>query len=120
MQFRSITLWRMLLGVKMTKNKPDPLDEFVVERTPPGATQLTGEYAHPKYYTTTLYDDDGKLVDDGNLEDVARSYWEEFVEPGVAQELEDRLALLETDDYYPNPVRFTPMEDLTDGQDDEE
>lgn len=102
----------------MKDKKKSVLDECIIEVCPPKVTLLTGKDAHPKHYTTTLYDENGKLIDDGNLEEIERSYWEEFIEPDRAKELERRLTLLETDDYFPAPHQFEPMEDH-DGADDE-
>jgi hypothetical protein len=100
------------------EKKKSALEECIVERHPPKATMLTGKDAHPRNYTTTLYDENGKLIDDGDLEEIERSYWEEFVEPDIARELERRLTLLETDDYFPRPHLFEPME-APDGTEDE-
>lgn len=104
----------------MTSKKRTVLEECTVEVQQPRVLEVfkDNSKAHPKHYTTTLYDENGKLVDDGDLEEIEDSYWEEFVEPEIAGELIRRLILLETDDYFPRPHLFEPMED-TDGTQDE-
>jgi hypothetical protein len=62
-------------------------------------------------YTSTLYDDKGKLVDDGIDLDTDHVYWETFIDPKQARELERRLALIESEDFDWQNTTFTPMED---------
>jgi hypothetical protein len=95
----------------MSSNKKSVLDSCVVSRQAPKASQLTGKDAHPRNYTTTLYDENGKLIDDGNLRELERSYWEWFVDPKQAAELKRRLALVESPNYIPGSEQFLPMEE---------
>jgi hypothetical protein len=60
-------------------------------------------------YTTTLYDKKGKLLDDGIDLETDKLYWESFIDPKQAAELERRLALIESEDYQQED--FQQMED---------
>lgn len=100
----------------MASSKHPATDECVVHVQPPLASQLTGKNAHPKDCTTTLYDEDGKLLDDGiDVDDNDTSYWEWFVDKKQARELKRRLAIVESPDYIPGSEVFISMEEL-DGQ----
>lgn len=103
----------------MANNKQSVLESCVVSRQAPLASKLTGKDAHPKNYTTTLYDENGKLLDDGDLRAQERSYWEWFVDPKQAVELKRRLALVEAPDYIPGSEQFLPME-VPDGEAEDE
>lgn len=103
----------------MANNKKSVLESCVVSRQAPLASKLTGKDAHPRNYTTTLYDKNGKLLDDGLTRDNERSYWEWFVDHKQAKELKRRLALVESPDYIPGSEQFLQME-VPDGEDDEE
>lgn len=94
-------------------------DECVIHVQPPLAGQLTGRGAHPMHCTRTLYDDNGKLLDDGIVKDNERSYWEHFIDPKQARELERRLAMVESEDYVPGAVEFISMEDLESDEEEE-
>jgi hypothetical protein len=77
------------------------------------------KYSHPKYYTS-LYDENGKLIDDGIDLDNERSYYEFFVDESTAEEVERRLEIVEHPDYIPGTEHWIDMEVYTDGEDYEE
>lgn len=84
-------------------------EDLIVSRQPARLKQEIARLSgHPIEYTTTLYDKQGKLLDDGIDVQTERSYWEAFVEPEVAREVEQRLAMLEDPDYVPD---FKEMDD---------
>ena len=95
----------------------------VIKVTPPLVKSLDCSKAHPRYYTTTLYDSNGKLLDDGYITDkqVEKSYWEAFVDNRQARELERRLAIVESPDYTPGSVNWEPIvvEDNDEQEEDE-
>jgi hypothetical protein len=62
-------------------------------------------------YTTTLYDVNGKLIDDEITMEDESTYWESFVGSRQASELIRRLALVEDDDYEEDSIQFEQMED---------
>lgn len=104
------------------RNRPTPVtDSLVVARHPAKASQLTGKGpgADPRQFTRTIYDENGKLLDDGSVRDAEKSYWESFVDPDQARVLERRLALIESPDYIPGSQEFLDM-DLEVEEDDDE
>ena len=61
-------------------------------------------------YTTTLYDKNGKLLDDGIDLETDKTYWESFIDPKQAEELERRLAMIEAADFDLESAEFLPMD----------
>jgi hypothetical protein len=71
-------------------------------------TLMTGKGQHPRNFTKTLYDKNGKLKDEGYIDRaIERSYWEAFIDPRQARELERRLTLVESPEYTPGSTEFS-------------
>lgn len=102
----------------MTRKKAS-IQDCVTSRQAPLVKQRTGKGAHPRNFTRTLYDKDGKLVDDGDIRSVERSYWEHFVDKKQAAELKRRLELVESAGYVPGTEVFLDM-DVPEAEDDDE
>jgi hypothetical protein len=66
---------------------------------------------HVSEYTTTIYDKNGKLLDDGIDLETDKTYWESFIDPKQAAELERRLAMIEVEGFDIENAGFLPMED---------
>lgn len=82
------------------------------KRTGPTIHKVIARYSKMKVqeYTTTLYDKKGKLLDDGIDLETTKVYWEAFIDPKQARELERRLALIESEDFDWEQAEFLPME----------
>ena len=65
----------------------------------------------PIEYTSTLYDEHGKLLDDEITEEDELTYWSSFVGARQASELVRRLAIVEELDYEDGSLEFDQMED---------
>ena len=62
-------------------------------------------------YAPTQYDKDGKLLDDCLDKENEKSYFECFLEPKVAREVENRLRFVSHPDYIPGSVQFKPIKE---------
>lgn len=84
----------------------------VIKVTPPLVTTMDCSKAHPIHYTRTLYDKNGKLIDDAFIlgKQEEKTYWEAFIDSKQARELERRLAIVESPEYTPGSVSWEPME----------
>lgn len=89
--------------------KPNSLTTSIT--TGPTVSKEIERYSKMKVseYTSTLYDEKGKLLDDGIDLETDRLYWESFIDPKQAAELQRRLTLIEREDYQQQD--FQQMED---------